>query len=92
MLINARQLIKANRPKRIILVRHGQSEANIDHKIYTHTPDNRISLTEKGKQQAKEASAFLKEIIGKESIKFMVSPYKRGIQTYEILKSSLLTI
>jgi broad specificity phosphatase PhoE len=90
MLIYARQLIKANRPKRIILVRHGQSEANLDHKIYTHTPDNRISLTEKGKQQAKEASAFLKEIIGKESIKFMVSPYERGIQTYEILKSAFI--
>jgi broad specificity phosphatase PhoE len=87
MLINARQVIKAQRPKRIILVRHGQSEANVDHKIYTHTPDNQISLTEKGKQQAKEASLHLKEIIGKDSIKFMVSPYKRGIQTYEILSS-----
>jgi broad specificity phosphatase PhoE len=87
MLINAKQIIKSNRPKRIILARHGQSEANVDHKIYTHTPDNQISLTEKGKEQAREAAQHLKNIIGHESIKFMVSPYLRGLQTYEIIRS-----
>ena len=87
MVINAKNQIKEKRPKRIILTRHGQSEANVNHEIYTHIPDNQISLTEKGKEQAEDAAKMLRELIGKESIKFMVSPYKRGIQTYEILSS-----
>ena len=74
MLINAKNQIKENRPKRIILTRHGQSEANVNHEIYTHIPDNQISLTEKGMEQAEDAARILRELIGKESINFMVSP------------------
>ncbi len=41
------------KPKRIILVRHGESAGNVDEKSYSATPDNQIPLTEKGREQAR---------------------------------------
>lgn len=76
---------KKMRPDRIILIRHGESEANIDVTLYKRVPDSQISLTEKGKEQAREASKKLKEIIKNGSIKFYVSPYLRSRQTYDNL-------
>lgn len=76
---------KKRRPHRIILIRHGESEANIDVTLYKRVPDSQISLTEKGKEQARLASEELKKIIKNESIKFYVSPYLRSRQTYENL-------
>ena len=43
-------LSQKNNPKRIILVRHGESEANILRNIYKTVPNNKIKLTENGKQ------------------------------------------
>ena len=74
---------KKIRPKRIILVRHGQSEANVDCNLYKKIPDSKISLTSLGKEQAKEVGTKLKELVGEGSIKFYVSPYLRSKQTYE---------
>ena len=37
-----------HRPNRIVLVRHGESLANIDDTIYETVPDHRIGLTAKG--------------------------------------------
>ena len=51
------------KPKNIYLVRHGESLGNIDKSVYTHTPDWKVSLTEKGKQQAIEAAEKLSAII-----------------------------
>ena len=39
---------KRHRPKRIILVRHGESVGNVDPSVYVTTPDSQISLTERG--------------------------------------------
>jgi broad specificity phosphatase PhoE len=39
-------------PERIILVRHAQSEGNIDNIAYTYIPDPQIPLTAVGLQQA----------------------------------------
>jgi broad specificity phosphatase PhoE len=89
MLDSARHGLRMKRPKRIILIRHGESEANIDRSLYCTIPDNKISLTEKGKSQANEAAEKLKAIIGEESVRFFVSPYKRGLQTHEIITSHL---
>ena len=37
-------------PERIILLRHGESEANVDSTILAHKADNLIELTEKGRE------------------------------------------
>lgn len=42
------------KPKRIILIRHGQSEANVDNYLFSSKPDYTIELTDKGRVQAVE--------------------------------------
>ena len=79
---------KKMRPKRIILVRHGNSVANNNYDILQRVPDNKVHLSEKGIKQAKEAGKRLKQIIGNESIQFYVSPYTRTKETYENIMES----
>lgn len=75
-------------PKRIILVRHGESEGNVQGNLYAKIPDHRLKLTERGKKQASKAGIKLKKIIKNESVKFYVSPYLRTQETYtQIVKS-----
>jgi broad specificity phosphatase PhoE len=74
------------KPKRIVLVRHGQSEANVDKSIYLHKQDHIIDLTETGKQQAVTCSKELKNLFGNESVRVYSSPYNRAIQTLDILQ------
>eukprot|EP00929_Paragymnodinium_shiwhaense_P101690 TRINITY_DN64851_c0_g1_i1.p1 TRINITY_DN64851_c0_g1~~TRINITY_DN64851_c0_g1_i1.p1 ORF type:complete len:332 (-),score=70.50 TRINITY_DN64851_c0_g1_i1:153-1148(-) len=69
------------RPKRFILVRHGESQANVDRTITQTVPDNALHLTEKGRQQALECGEMLKGVIGDETVKFIVSPYTRTRET-----------
>jgi hypothetical protein len=40
------------RPRRIILLRHGQSMGNVDESAYVNTADWRIPLTDLGRKQA----------------------------------------
>eukprot|EP00455_Lapot_gusevi_P050831 TRINITY_DN7464_c0_g1_i1.p1 TRINITY_DN7464_c0_g1~~TRINITY_DN7464_c0_g1_i1.p1 ORF type:complete len:324 (+),score=63.40 TRINITY_DN7464_c0_g1_i1:58-1029(+) len=72
---------RARKPKRIILIRHGQSEGNVNEAIYEEKPDHAILLTDQGLNQAFEAGKKLKEIIGDESVAFYVSPFTRTHQT-----------
>ncbi|CAN8260383.1 unnamed protein product [Cochlearia groenlandica] len=71
-------------PKRIILVRHGESEGNLDTAAYTTTPDHKIQLTDSGLFQAREAGARLRALISSNPssspewrVYFYVSPYDR---------------
>jgi len=76
------------RPKRLILVRHGESQGNVDKHAYATIPDHSLALTEAGVQQAIEAGQKIRQIIGEESVHFWVSPYRRTRQTFEnILKA-----
>jgi broad specificity phosphatase PhoE len=71
------------KPKRIILIRHGESEGNIDRNTYAVKPDFKLLLTETGVQQAFEAGAKLKEITGEGPVMFYVSPMWRTRMTFE---------
>ena len=76
------------KPKRIILIRHGESEGNVDKIVYGNKPDYALLLTEKGIRQATNAGAHLKELVKDESLHFYVSPLFRTRQTFlEIAKS-----
>lgn len=76
------------KPKRIILVRHGESEGNADINIYTSKPDYALKLTEKGQKQARNAGRILKNLIGSESVRFYVSSFHRARMTaQEMLKA-----
>ena len=75
-------------PKRIILIRHGESEGNTDKNNYALTPDYALRLTEAGKQQARTAGQGLRDLIGSESIGYYVSPHFRTRETFrELLKA-----
>lgn len=69
-------------PKRLILVRHGESEGNIDPLLYGRVPDNAMHLTELGYEQAVAAGESIKKIVGNETMRFIVSPYVRTIETF----------
>ena len=85
---------------KIFLVRHGESEGNVDKKIYRTKPDHALNLTEAGRQQAVEAGKFLKENYFSDfstsprdtfSVpwpRVWVSPYERTRQTAKGLLSS----
>lgn len=79
--------------KNIYLVRHGESIANVDPKIYTTTPDHAVSLSEKGMLQAVEAGQKLCTIIPddveSDKLRIWTSPYKRTRQTAQILLNEL---
>lgn len=71
------------KPKRIILVRHGESEGNIDRNTYAVKPDFKLLLTDLGKQQAIDAGIKLRAITGEGSVMFYVSPMWRTRMTFE---------
>ncbi|MEU5212932.1 histidine phosphatase family protein [Streptomyces sp. NPDC020742] len=73
------------RPRRIVLLRHGESEGNIDDTVYEREPDHALALTKTGWRQAEEAGAVLREMFGDEWISAYVSPYRRTHQTFEAL-------
>lgn len=75
------------RPRRIVLLRHGESMGNVDESAYVTTADWRIQLTDVGKQQAVDAGRRLREKICEEDAKviFYHSPYLRTKQTLDEL-------
>lgn len=73
-------------PKRIILIRHAQSEGNVDPAMYASVPDSKLRITEQGKKQAYAAGVQLKDVIGQETVTFYVSPFLRSAQTYQEIR------
>lgn len=89
------------KPKRIILIRHGESEGNVDKTIYTRKPDWKLELTSVGKLQAQNALEAYKIIIEKieedDYVRYHVradgkntmaycSPLVRAVETLEPFK------
>jgi broad specificity phosphatase PhoE len=75
------------KPKRIFLVRHGQSQGNEKPELYCKIPDYALELTSEGLKQAYEAGARLKTIIGDETVFFYISPFWRTRSTAEQIAS-----
>ncbi|EWT00781.1 phosphoglycerate mutase [Intrasporangium oryzae NRRL B-24470] len=73
------------RPRRIILVRHGESEGNVDDTVYERIPDHRVGLTPRGYEQARRTGEALRGILAGESVDVYASPYLRARETLEAL-------
>ncbi len=71
------------KPKRIILVRHGESQGNADPNFYRDTPDYTLNLTDLGRRQAEKAGHKLSDIIGEGTVRAYISPWYRSRQTFE---------
>merc|ERR1712039_596555 len=72
---------QGKRPNRLIFIRHGESEANVDRTITQRVPDHALHLTAKGRVQALDAGQRLLKLLRTESVKFTVSPYTRTRET-----------
>ncbi|XP_047337252.1 phosphoglycerate mutase-like protein AT74H [Impatiens glandulifera] len=74
-------------PKRIILIRHGESQGNRDNSAYTAWPDHKIPLTQNGLNQARIAGRQILRVISDDgesnnwNVYFYVSPYDRARST-----------
>eukprot|EP00756_Hemistasia_phaeocysticola_P061774 Hpha_TRINITY_DN5183_c0_g1::TRINITY_DN5183_c0_g1_i1::g.193014::m.193014 len=76
-----KRLLQLRRPKRVFIVRHGQSLGNVDESAYVRIPDWCIPLTDKGVGQAQRAGEAIRRVIGDEPIYTYVSPYRRCRET-----------
>lgn len=77
------------KPQKIFIIRHGQSEGNVDKTIYHKKPDYALNLTNIGIQQAQWAGTELKHIIGNETLGVYYSPFFRTIQTLNNISKTL---
>ena len=77
------------KPKRIILVRHGESQGNADPDHYECTPDYALELTKDGQNQAQQTGQRIAGLIDDEAVRAYVSPWCRTRQTYEGIASVL---
>ena len=71
----------------LILVRHGESLANVDHSVYYKTPDNQIPLSARGVQQALDVGLELSNISERGSLKIIHSPWTRAKETAQHIAS-----
>jgi len=88
---------------RIFLVRHGESESNVDRSVHKVKADHAIGLSEKGKEQARQAGKVISENIsainkrvlimgmerGRISLRLWVSPYRRTRETADEIQQTV---
>mmetsp|Transcript_52573 Transcript_52573/g.97334 ORF Transcript_52573/g.97334 Transcript_52573/m.97334 type:complete len:563 (-) Transcript_52573:28-1716(-) len=76
-----RNLAWARLPNRIVLLRHGESEGNVNHMAYASRGDSLLELTPNGVHQAREAGRRLQDLLQDDRIFVCVSPFERTQQT-----------
>ena len=76
------------KPSRIIIVRHGQSEANVDPRLNATKPDHRMELTPLGREQARVAGRAIRALVGEGRVAVYSSPYYRTRQTRDEILAS----
>ena len=62
------------KPKAIFLIRHGESQGNVDKSLYRTVPDWKIPLTPKGHKQSEDVGIKLRELINPEEISTIHHP------------------
>ena len=73
---------------KLYLIRHGESEANVDNTVYYSTPDHQINLTDKGVQQALEVGETLSLSCKPSYYTLMIhSPFHRAKMTAQYINS-----
>lgn len=79
----------SKKAKNIIVLRHAQSEGNLNPAVYERTPDYRVQLTQRGKEQAAKAAEHLAREFGERPVGVYYSPFERTIQTKNIAAARL---
>lgn len=76
------------KPLNILLVRHGQSQANVDKSLHAKYADPNFELTPLGREQASAAGEFLRVWLSKNPkrpARLYRSDYLRAVQTSDII-------
>lgn len=79
-------------PRRILLVRHGQSLGNVDKSVYGTFPDHAIPLTEAGRVQAIHLGRTFGERFAGETVRAYVSPYRRARETAGVAMTGMIRV
>lgn len=81
---------------RIFLVRHGESSANVDPRIYAEMSDHVIPLSERGQEQARRAGEFLRDHFTSlprddsySEVRIWTSPYRRTRETADGVETGI---
>ena len=75
---------------RVFLLRHGQSEANLDMAANARLPDHRIELSSEGYFQAEAAANFLIPLLRHSPrVRILCSPYMRTRQTSAAIERAM---
>ncbi len=72
----------------LYVIRHGESEHNVDRSVMAHTHDSNHSLTPLGHKQVEKTGAFMKTLVNEKTVLYS-SPYLRTKQTAEAIYSQL---
>jgi len=74
-------------PQKIVVMRHAESQEDVDKTVYEHTADLDIALSPNGERQAENVTSKLCGIVQNKQTHFYISPGRRLRQTYEIMSS-----
>ncbi len=77
------------RAKRIILIRHGESEGNLDKSRHHTVQDFALKLTPAGIEQARQAGIQIKEFLKDEKVYVYLSPFFRTRETFQYIRESI---
>ena len=77
------------KPKRIFIIRHGQSLANADIHAHATIPDWKIPLTELGTLQSGVAGTYIADKIGNEKLGVYISPFERTKKTWRYMANNI---
>lgn len=77
------------KPKKIFLIRHGESVANNDRNIYHQLSNHKIPLSVNGMKQAQECGKQLRDKLVSKNIFFYLSPFLRTKQTFKNILDNL---
>jgi len=80
------------KPLQVLLIRHGQSQTNVDKSLHRSVADPDVELTDLGKQQAKHVGDFLNQWLGSHirgPFRIYRSDYRRAVQTSDIIAAQL---
>ena len=73
----------------IILLRHGESAANLSKKVYETIPDHLVQLTERGEAQCHILGQALKPLLDGKTIRVWSSPFERARRSSSLITQQL---
>lgn len=73
----------------VFLVRHAQSEANVDYKVLHKKTNMKVDLTHVGREQAKQTGVFLNNLLKGKKVIVWNSPFNRTRQTANFIVTEM---